>query len=197
MTTQSEHDFWNDLTLINNTGGNERLEALMAANYCDKYAQRLLESSFPNADKFRGELFGSRGYLHSARAKFDLCFAMGLIGPNQIHNLRLMLRIRNRFAHENDVDSFEHDKIAGLVDNFILPESTFPPEWFGDDGIPPVEEWDRIGRFRHATSDLVRFFFHNAVRIYNEAHAQSSPGTQAGSSVGVLPGLPGADTPAA
>jgi DNA-binding MltR family transcriptional regulator len=59
-------------------------------------------------------MFGGNGFLTSLSAKIDLGYCVGLYNKKTHHDLHIIRRIRNRFAHEFGPLAFDHEEIAGL-----------------------------------------------------------------------------------
>ena len=86
-------------------------------------ATSLVENAMENAIRARllpvskahnGKLFGDRGPLGTFSAKIDLGFSLGLFGKAALSDLHNIRRIRNRFAHDFDVD-FAQDEVIKFV----------------------------------------------------------------------------------
>jgi len=60
-------------------------------------------------------LFGATSPLGSVGAKAHLAFLMGLIGKELRNDLLALTNIRNRFAHEEEAETFEDEIIAEEV----------------------------------------------------------------------------------
>ena len=97
----------------------DRGSSLLAASYLDEGLKKLL-LAFMIEDGTSAKLMkGETSPLSTFSAKISTCFALGLISRNSHHNLTLIRRIRNDFAHEIAADSFNieslSDRCKGLM----------------------------------------------------------------------------------
>jgi hypothetical protein len=72
---------------------------------------RLLELSSDRRDR----LFGRMGPLSNFSAKIELGFALGLFSNEGRKAFDMIRDVRNKFAHEVNISSFDDPRIAGLV----------------------------------------------------------------------------------
>jgi hypothetical protein len=89
----------------------DRACALMVAAYLEDELQRLLKAYFVDDPKAVGKLFDPMGPLGTFSATITMAYALGLIGPNVRHDLDLIRRIRNDFAHLSESLTFETPSI--------------------------------------------------------------------------------------
>ena len=68
----------------------------------------------------REKLFDPNGFLGSFAAKIDIGRALQTINADMHHDLKILASIRNRFAHDLAVSSFDHPEIAKRLDKFRL-----------------------------------------------------------------------------
>jgi len=64
--------------------------------------------------------------IGSFGARRRVCFALGLISPDEASELALLGKIRNEFAHRLHGLKFDAAPIADLVQSLVLPERMFP-----------------------------------------------------------------------
>jgi len=106
--------------------------------------------------KISKELFDNSSPLATASARFRLCFAFNLIDQSTYGDVKILAKIRNRFAHHVEVKDCRDQEIKGLVSSFSSPE-------------PPgrVQQWaegDASSRLRWKINDLVNAF-HNGLNV--------------------------------
>src|SRR5438876_8972547 len=73
--------------------------ALMAAAYLDAELDRLLRKYCVNNPNVQNDIFGSSRPLGTFSSRIDMCYLLGLLGPNAHRDLHLIRRVRNEFAH--------------------------------------------------------------------------------------------------
>jgi hypothetical protein len=77
-----------------------------------------------NADA-RKRLFGHEGAFSRFSAKIDSAFCAGWIDVDLHHDLHILRKVRNEFAHQMHGLSLESPKVAGLVDQLRVPHRDF------------------------------------------------------------------------
>jgi len=132
------------------------------ASYLEKYIGEVIKFRLPGATgPLKKKMFGNEGLLGPAVAKFDLAKALSCI-DNEMHNdLKVIASIRNQFAHNIDVDSFEHPEIAKRINNLkIRPrrpnENKVMDEW---------NDWDNAAKFKFVAATLVSSIFNTLHRV--------------------------------
>ena len=85
----------------------DRACAVLAAAFLDRALGELLHGFMRDDPKVRERLFGRNHPLTTFGARIDLAFALGLIGTTEHHDLDLVRKIRNHFAHELTGLSFD------------------------------------------------------------------------------------------
>ena len=86
---------------------------IIAAAFLDAQLQKLIENHFINDKLANQEIFDKNGSLSSFYAKIQIAYCLGLISKEIRHDLNMIRKIRNNFAHEMFELSFE-DK--GIID---------------------------------------------------------------------------------
>ena len=94
--------------------------ALMAAAFIDEQLSLLLKSYFVDDSSVVKVMFKSNGPFSSFESKIDVSYAMGLISFNTRHDIHLLRRIRNEFAHISTPMSFEDEKISSRCNELKL-----------------------------------------------------------------------------
>jgi hypothetical protein len=57
-------------------------------------------------------LFGNRGKIRDSELRIELLYALNLIDKSELIKLHTLRKIRNRFAHDSELHTFEHDEFA-------------------------------------------------------------------------------------
>lgn len=86
--------------------------ALFAAAYLDTALEALLKASFVEDRKVEGDLFEGTAPLSSFSAKIKLAYFLGIISDQCRRDLDTIRKIRNDFAHDATIISFETQSIA-------------------------------------------------------------------------------------
>ncbi len=102
---------------------NARVVSIVIGALVDTQLQAAILTSMR---KLNGEisrkLFDGYGPLATCAAKIDVGFALGLYESGARKDLITLNRIRNRFAHELGIQTFEHPEITELCGNLVTPE---------------------------------------------------------------------------
>ncbi len=95
----------------------DRTLAIVSVAYADRYLGLVIQKLLPglNSD-LRSKMFNAEGVLGPVGAKIDFARALGVIDADLRHDLIIMARIRNRFAHQLQIYSFDHPEIADQID---------------------------------------------------------------------------------
>jgi len=113
--------------LANLQAESDRGCVLIAAAYLDDTLEMLLRTYFANdaasVRKAVDPLFSGLGPLSSLSAKTKLAFALKLIDPHQFHNLEMVRKIRNRFAHSFEGAALSSQELADQISSLILTDS--------------------------------------------------------------------------
>lgn len=78
--------------------------AIVGAAFLDRLLGEMLAKYFVDDDKESGKLLAPDGPLGPFGARITACYCLGLIGKTVTSDLRLVAKIRNRFAHEVQID---------------------------------------------------------------------------------------------
>lgn len=121
-----------------------RVCAIVAASYLEDYLGRLIQAMMRGLNsKLKDKLFGSNGRLSEMSVKIDLARALGLIDEDTHTDLVSISRIRNRFAHNIHIDSFEHDEISKLCNDLKTYINFKSGRRTGSNGNPLPESFMR------------------------------------------------------
>jgi hypothetical protein len=133
--------------LISDPESDARTVAILAAGYLERYLTDLIVSRMPglNSD-LRSRVFDPNGSIGTLGRKIDIARALGLMGAALRQDCIKIARIRNRFAHNIDVDSFDCPDVAEIA----LALSSDEPYFMGD--FPSPDTSTPRGRF---TSNVI------------------------------------------
>lgn len=99
----------------------ERGVALVACGIMEQLLEELLRAKLVSNAGTDRLLKGPNAPLGTLSARIDACHALGLISDIERHNLEILRRIRNDFAHKPRV-SFADDSIADRCANLKMGE---------------------------------------------------------------------------
>ena len=121
--------------------GSDRAVAIVGVALLDEMLRQALEAMFhPTLSvRDRADLFeGPAAALGTYASRTRMARALGLFQDNFQKDLRLLGRVRNRFAHDLAVTSFEEPGIAGLCEQLL----GYRTEHIARDGTAtPWVEW--------------------------------------------------------
>jgi DNA-binding MltR family transcriptional regulator len=83
---------------------NDRAIAIMGAAFLDRLLGEMLTNFFVDDEKEANRLLAPERPLGPFGARITACYCLGLIGETIAADLRLVAKIRNRFAHDIQVD---------------------------------------------------------------------------------------------
>lgn len=86
-------------------GESDRGAAVLAGGYLDSLLEDLLRAVIVE-DKSLNSLFDGNGPFATFSGRIDVAFAFGLLPVKTRHDLHLIRKIRNHFAHHSDEVSF-------------------------------------------------------------------------------------------
>ena len=95
---------------------NDRTLAIVFTGYIEKYLGELIQYRMPGLNsKLRKKLFDPDGLLGPLSAKIDIAKVLQSIDDDAAENMKLIASIRNRFAHDLRISSFDHSDISTRV----------------------------------------------------------------------------------
>jgi hypothetical protein len=100
-----------------------RSTAILIAALLDDELTRYLERQLHLSSALRERLFSGHGAFSILSSKIDICHALGWIADDHAKNLHLIRKIRNEFAHNPKIHSFDQEPIAPLVRSMVFNES--------------------------------------------------------------------------
>lgn len=104
----------------------DRSLAIIGAALLDEQLAELLASFFVENDKNTKSLLSPNGPIGAFGVRVGLSYALGLIDTPTYRDLRLIQKIRNRFAHVSTDIDFTDNKIQGMCASLEIPQ------WVGD-----------------------------------------------------------------
>jgi len=85
----------------------DRASAIVAGCVVEELLEMLLNSFLISDSKTRKNLFQGMAPLSTFSAKIHIAYYLGLINENQYHDLKIIKKVRNRFAHSVNRLTFE------------------------------------------------------------------------------------------
>ena len=135
-------------------GESDRAAAILAAAAIDQRLTRLLCKLFGPETSQSTSLFRPDDPLGSLAAKIEVAFRTGIIGTDLHRELHLLRKIRNKFAHSEDLLSFAESPIRDLASELsILNKIRSHP-----DLNLPKENYDPRERFLFSVVKLLIYF---------------------------------------
>lgn len=92
-------------------GADDRTVAIVGVAFLDFLLTHLLELFLVQDEKEARRLLEPEGHLGTFGAKVSACYCLGLVGKVVTHDLRVVAKVRNRFAHDLSA-SFQEERIA-------------------------------------------------------------------------------------
>ena len=107
-------------------GESDRATAILYAAWIDHLLEKKLRLLFSkgNAEQ-REKLFEGTGPFHALASKVTAAFCLGWLDPDVRHDIDLIRRIRNLFAHEIHGLSAKSPEVKALVEKLRLPRREY------------------------------------------------------------------------
>lgn len=95
-----------------------RTSSVVAAAYIETHVTDLIRRKMPGLTKAltKRVFHPEEGFINTLGRKLDMCEALEILESRYIADARQIGRIRNKFAHTLEVDSFDHPKVRDLID---------------------------------------------------------------------------------
>ena len=150
----------------------DRAVAIVAASIVERCLEFAIESQLP-VDQT--PLFNPEETILADKIK--MAKKLGLLSKDAVKELKIIMNVRNKFAHELHVDSFHERKIVSacskfsLVDQIVGPipcweEVPFAPTSRDSEGVANHEDKLRSARFRYSkTAQILSFKLGMASRV--------------------------------
>lgn len=94
--------------------------ALLAAAHLDFMLEQLLRKRLLGNKKHFKTLFGFTGPLGTFSSRILLCYSIGLISADTLHDIQIIRKIRNEFGHTPSIINFVNPKIEQLCNKLKL-----------------------------------------------------------------------------
>jgi DNA-binding MltR family transcriptional regulator len=91
----------------------DRAIGIIAAAVLEEHITNAIKKRWRDSPKVADGLLQIEGPLGNFGPKIDLVFLMGLISPEGHQDMKIIKKIRNKFAHNLEVDTFETPLIKG------------------------------------------------------------------------------------
>ncbi len=118
-----EHNFLHNNFLM---AESDRAVAVLAPAFIDAILHDLLRSVLV-AGKSTDNLLSDQRPLSTFSAKIDMVHALGLIKDDAWHDLHLLRKIRNDFAHNIDAHTFDFEPVQNRCSEFLLQKRWSKP----------------------------------------------------------------------
>ena len=100
----------------------DRGATILANPWIDNLLERKLKTLFSEGNSAtRRKLFDPNGPFSTFSSKILVVYSLGLIDSDIYHDIDLVRKIRNRFAHEIDCIDLEDPKLRSLIEQFKIP----------------------------------------------------------------------------
>lgn len=120
---------WMNLVNKETQNQSDRALVLLCAAILDEQLEFILKSFLVEDDKIQEKIFDNNAPLSTFNSKNNFCFYLGLISKHEYNTINTIRKIRNKFAHEILINSFEDDaSIKGLCDNLSIPTGMYVPD---------------------------------------------------------------------
>jgi len=100
----------------------DRAAAVLAASLLDEHLRKLLAAFLIDDESETKELLEVEKPLGNFGARIRAAYCLGLISPDEYHDLKLIQRIRNQFAHRLLRISFESVQIRDRCLSLEIPQ---------------------------------------------------------------------------
>lgn len=118
----------------NEMEGSDRATAVVGGAFVEDHLMHALKSKMVQDDKLTGEMFSAGHGFGDFGVKIHLGYLVGAYSKRAHKELITIRRIRNYFAHQLGLNSFERDDIRDYCQNLALSQSKIVKAIRGDDG---------------------------------------------------------------
>lgn len=107
----------------------DRALVLLCAAIIDEQLEFILKTFLIEDNQIQERIFDSNAPLSTFSAKNNFCFYLGLISKHEYNTINTIRKIRNKFAHEILINTFDDDdSIKGLCSNLSIPNRLYVPD---------------------------------------------------------------------
>jgi hypothetical protein len=114
--------------------GSHRATAVVGGAFVEQHLTHVLKSRMVKDEKVTEEMFTPGRAFGDFGAKVDLGYLIGLYSKQAHKELTPIRRIRNDFAHQLELNSFDRDDIQDRCESLTLSQSKIVKAIRGDDG---------------------------------------------------------------
>lgn len=153
----------------------DRVAAITCAAYIERHIVEVIAKYFPGMTAPLKKAFfdETSGMVRAYGNKLDMARALDAITPGAYSDGKLIGRIRNKFAHDINVMSFEHEKVRDLVDQLQTGRSSQIDN--GDGTFSQYDDgWDRGTRFRMVALGVCTQLLHLHIKEYPFSYSAGS-----------------------
>jgi DNA-binding MltR family transcriptional regulator len=100
----------------------DRGKACVGDAILDELFKELFVARFIDDEKSVSSLLSDGRALGSHAARLKLAYLLGWIGPATFKDCEIIHRVRNKMAHDAEVDDFEHAQVRDLLANLEAPK---------------------------------------------------------------------------
>lgn len=117
-------------TFVQLDGDSDRSVAIVGGSLIEQRLQELLKSKFPDTPNTMGivrDRFRSSGALGTFSVATDIAYLFQLISEAAYDELVMIRKVRNRFAHDLAISSFDQEPICDWCSHLKLVDEILPP----------------------------------------------------------------------
>src|SRR6185295_3149924 len=111
----------------------DRAAAVLGAAYLDRALEHLLRKRLLGGNKLKDALLSTDKPLGTFSARIKIASAVGSLHQIAYHDLEIIRRIRNEFAHQTMGFSFQRPEVVSRCQELRLPL------WFSQIGFPATD----------------------------------------------------------
>lgn len=107
----------------------DRALVLLCAAIIDEQLEYILKTFLIEDNQIQERIFENNAPLSTFSAKNNFCFYLGLISKHEYNTINTIRKIRNKFAHEILINTFDDDdSIKGLCSSLSIPNGMYVPD---------------------------------------------------------------------
>ena len=104
----------------------DRGKLILIVSWIDWFLRVKIENEFSKGNKkARKELFSVNGPFGTFSSKLNLAFCAGWIVSYVFHDIEIVRKLRNKFAHSIENISLDEEKIRNKIEAFKVPKRKF------------------------------------------------------------------------
>ena len=104
----------------------DRARLIIAAAWIDYLLKVKLQNEYPKGNaKSRKILFSDNGILMTLSAKLNIAFCAGWIDSDVYHDVTVIRKLRNKFAHTVEQVSLDDPETRSLIESFQVPSRQY------------------------------------------------------------------------